>query len=111
VLNVNTDRAGNISIRTIGDSHDLWCSNDGDKIVCEYNPAWQPVGLSAKKFNRMIGEIMRSGQFVGVSTPWLKVPLQTKEDIWNSLMVHINWKLLICHSMCTSLIIICLIHL
>ena len=111
MLNVNTDRVGNISIRTIGDLHDLWCSNDGDKIVCEYNPAWQPVGLSAKKFNQMVGEIMRSGQFVGVSTPWLKVSRQTKEDIWNSLIVHINWMLLICHSMCTSLIIICFIHL
>jgi hypothetical protein len=111
VLNVNTDKVGNIFIKNIGDSHDLWSTDDGDKIVCEYNAAWQPIGLSTKKFNRMIGEIMRSGHFVGISALWSKVLRRTKEDIWNSLMVRINWKLLIYHGMCTLLIIICFIHL
>ena len=90
MLNVNTDKAGNISIKNIGDSYDLWSTDDGNKIVCEYNATWQSVELSAKKFNRMIGKIMRSRHFVGVSALWSKVPQRTKKDIWNSLMVRIN---------------------
>ena len=50
-----------------------------------------------------------SRHFVGVGADWSKVPRRTNEDNWNSLMVRINWKLLIFHSICMLFIIICFI--
>jgi hypothetical protein len=41
--------------------------------VYEYNSASQPVEMSAMKFRRITGSIIRSGHFVRMRDDWSKV--------------------------------------
>ena len=41
--------------------HDKWGISDGEMIVCEYNNALLPIGLSAVKFIRMVGKLIKGG--------------------------------------------------
>jgi hypothetical protein len=68
-------------------SHALWDIPNGQRVVCEYNNASQPIGMSATKFRRMTGSIVRSENYVRMRDDWLEVSERTKEDIWDALMV------------------------
>jgi hypothetical protein len=54
----------------------------------------QPVRQSVLKFRRMIGLIIRRGNFVRINDEWKDVLECTKEDIWDALMVCLNSMLL-----------------
>jgi hypothetical protein len=45
-------------------SHALWDIPNGQRVVCEYNNATQPVGMSAMKFRRMTGSIVKNRNYV-----------------------------------------------
>jgi hypothetical protein len=68
-------------------SHALWDIPFGQRVVAEYNKSWQPVGMYALKLRRMTGNIVKSGNFVKLRDNWREVPLRTKEDVWDALMV------------------------
>jgi hypothetical protein len=68
-------------------SHVLWDIPFGQRVVAEYNKSCQPVGMYALKLRRMTGNIVKSGNFIKLRDNWREVPLRTKEDVWDALMV------------------------
>jgi hypothetical protein len=68
-------------------SHALWDIPFGQRVVAEYNKSWQPVGMYALKLRRMTGNIVKSGNFIKLRDNWREVPLCTKEDVCDALMV------------------------
>jgi hypothetical protein len=68
-------------------SHVLWDIPFDQRVVAEYNKSWQPVGMYALKLRRMTGNIVKSGSFIKLRDNWREVPLCTKEDVWDALMV------------------------
>jgi hypothetical protein len=68
-------------------SHVLWDIPFGQRAVAKYNKSWQPVGMYALKLRRMTGNIVKSGNFIKLQDNWREVPLRTKEDVWDALMV------------------------
>jgi hypothetical protein len=85
-----TDSTGRIHVRSVGTVSTLWCFPEGERVILEFNEAWQPVGTSGSKFRRLAGQYVRSGSFVGLSEPnWRNIPNARKEPIWEALMVCI----------------------
>jgi hypothetical protein len=68
-------------------SHPLWDIPIGQRFVCEYNSTWQAIGMSAMKFRRMTGSIVKSGNFVRMRDDWSQVTQHMKEDMWDALMI------------------------
>jgi hypothetical protein len=68
-------------------THKLWEIPYGQRIMCKYNPRWQPVGDGASKFRRMTGLFIKTDNYVRISDKWKDVPKRTKEDIWDGLMI------------------------
>jgi hypothetical protein len=108
VLDINQDGSTYFKVLTIKGSHKTWDIPNGQRVVCEYNNASQPVGFSALKFRRMTGKIIRSGNYVRIRDDWAKVPQCTKEDIWDALMVWLNYILY--NSICILLCQMPLMH-
>jgi hypothetical protein len=81
--------SGNFEIMKIKNSHTT--IPEGKRIVMEYTGDWQPVGKSGSKFRRLTGKHVRSSAFVRISDNWSDVPPATREDLWSSLMVCINY--------------------
>ena len=107
MLDIDRDGSTYFKVLTIKGSHKTWDIPNGQRVVCEYNNAAQPVGFSALKFRRMTGKIIRSGNYVRIRDNWAKVPQRIKEDIWDALMVYLNYMLYdrMCILLCqTSLI-------
>jgi hypothetical protein len=74
-------------IMNLKGSHVLWDIPFGQRVVAEYNQSWQPVGMYALKLRRMTGNIVKSENFIKLQDNWREVPLRTKEDVWDALMV------------------------
>jgi hypothetical protein len=76
-------------VLNVSDSHKLWEIPEGKRVVVEFNGLWQLVGKSGGKWRRMMGKLVRSGAFLRISDDWRKVPKNTKDDFYSSLMVSI----------------------
>jgi hypothetical protein len=76
-------------VLNVSDSHKLWEIPEGKRVVVEFNGLWQLVGKSGGKWRRMMGKLVRSGAFLRISDDWRKVPENTKDDFYSSLMVSI----------------------
>jgi hypothetical protein len=48
------------------------------------------LGKSGSKFRHMMGKIFKSGAFIQISDDRKKIPENTKEDVWSSLMVCVT---------------------
>jgi hypothetical protein len=83
----NADANNKFEVLKVSDSHKLWEIAKGKSVVLEYNGAWQPVGKSELKFRCMTCKIVRNGAFIRISNNWMKVPKNTKEDVYSSLMI------------------------
>ncbi|XP_059458286.1 uncharacterized protein LOC132187871 [Corylus avellana] len=66
----------------------LWDIPLGKRIVMEYNGSWQQIGQSGSKFRQVMGKTVRSEAFLRISDDWTKVPVNTKDDLWSSLMTR-----------------------
>jgi hypothetical protein len=86
----NVDANDNFEVLQVNDSHKLWEITEGKRVMMEYNGAWQPIRKSGSKFRCITGKIVRSGAFIRISDDWKKIPKNTKEDVWSSLMVCVN---------------------
>jgi hypothetical protein len=90
VLGINPDGSTCFEVLTIADLHKNWGIPAGKRVILEYNAASQPVGLSANKFRRQTGKLIRSGAYVHIRDAWAHVQNNTKEDVWKALMVCLN---------------------
>jgi hypothetical protein len=61
---------GHIDLEVIDKLGPYWEVPKGKKIVLEFNGSIQPVGLSANKFKRTCGKLVRSDSFVNMSDEW-----------------------------------------
>ncbi|XP_062173324.1 uncharacterized protein LOC133878802 isoform X2 [Alnus glutinosa] len=86
-ISINLDGSTCFEVLTIADLHNNWGIPSGKRVVLEYNAASQPVGLSANKFRRQTGKLIRSGAYVHIRDAWAHVKNSMKEDVWNALMV------------------------
>jgi hypothetical protein len=48
------------------------------------------LGKRGSKFRHMMGKIFKSGAFIQISDDRKKIPENTKEDVWSSLMVCVT---------------------
>jgi hypothetical protein len=70
VLGVQPDGSTTFQVLNMKGSHALWDIPIGQRFVYEYNSMWQPIGMSAMKFRRMTGSIVKSGNFVRMRDDW-----------------------------------------
>ena len=87
MLGIDANGTPHYHVLNMKATHKLWDIPDGQRIVLEYNPAWQPMGESANKFRGMTGKFIRSGNYIRLSDEWKNVSNQAKEYIWDTLMV------------------------
>ena len=85
----NADANDNIEVLNVSDSHKLYLIIDGKRVIMKFIGSSQPVGKSWGKWRRMMGKMVRSGSFVGISDDWRKVPLEKKELFYDALMVSV----------------------
>jgi hypothetical protein len=64
VLGINEDDTTRYCVLNVKSRLKLWEIPDGQRIVCEYNSACQPIGQCAVKFRRVTGLFIRSGNYV-----------------------------------------------
>jgi hypothetical protein len=81
VFGIKPDGSTTFQVLTMKGSHTLWDIPNRQRVMYEYNNASQLVGMSAMKFRRMTGSIVRSGNYVRLQNDWLVVLEHTKEDI------------------------------
>jgi hypothetical protein len=66
---------------------DIWHIPEGERVVVQFNPSHQPIGLGSEKFKRIAGKIVRNGRFVQLHGNWRTLPTEGKDDMWRTLMV------------------------
>ena len=81
MLGIDANGTPHYHVLNVKATHRLWNIPGGQRIVCEYNPAWQPVGEATNKFRWMIEKFIRSGNYVRISDEWKNVSDQVKEYI------------------------------
>jgi hypothetical protein len=69
LFNLNTDTDENFHIRDVGSPDAFWTIPTVEKVVVDFNATWQPVGTRGMKFPRLGARYIRTGKFVGLSTP------------------------------------------
>jgi hypothetical protein len=67
---------------------DIWHILDGERIVIQFNAAYQPTGLGSKKFRRICGKIVRNGRFIQLHGNWRKLSPEGKEEMCLALTVR-----------------------
>jgi hypothetical protein len=66
MLGIQPDGSTTFQVLNIKGLHALWDIPIGQRVMCKYNNALQPVGMSTIKFRRMTGNIVRSGNYVRI---------------------------------------------